>query len=278
MTDSDDSTGNLSVDQNSWFFLRRLTDARIGLGRAGVSIPTKHLLEFQLAHAKAQDAVHKPLDTALLQKQLTDEPSITQAALSLHSRATDRAEYLQRPDYGRLLNDQSAALLDTHRNSVEDEWDLSIVIVDGLSSLAIEKNAVTFLTALYQTFSSYSQWNIAPLTIVEQGRVAIGDDIATRLKARCVLILIGERPGLSSPDSMGLYLTWNPEVGVTDAYRNCISNIRPAGLSYQEAARRCHFLLEEARRKKLSGVQLKDRTTDDSVMIDSSGDNFLIGG
>ena len=159
----------------------------------------------------------------------------------------------------------------------EPEYDLAIVVVDGLSSLAVQKNAVPFIEQLSELLIAEDQpWSLAPITIVEQGRVAIGDDIGELLNARAVLVLIGERPGLSSPDSLGLYLTWNPKSGLNDASRNCISNIRPAGLQYPEAARRALYLLREARRLKLSGVNLKDRTQDDVIEHHVEQKNFLL--
>ncbi|MDB4837310.1 ethanolamine ammonia-lyase subunit EutC [Marinomonas sp.] len=274
------------VTDNPWRKLQTFTDARVGLGRAGVSVPTKHLLAFQLAHAQAIDAVHSKLNTKKLMTDLEEldwapdcgEPN---KALTLHSRAKDRATYLQRPDYGRLLNDESANTLDEHQNN-GSPYDLAIVIVDGLSSLAIEQNAMPFLKALLphlapKSAHDQSPWRLAPICLVEQGRVAIGDDVCERLQANCVLILIGERPGLSSPDSLGLYLTWGGKVGLTDAYRNCISNIRPAGLAYEDAARKAFYLLHEARNLKLSGVKLKDRSDDDLIEGGNAPiKNFLI--
>ena len=195
----------------------------------------------------------------------------------VHSRASDRMEYLQRPDLGRRLNEHSRSLLQHDISSSESgvisEYDLGIVIVDGLSSLAVQQNVVPFIETLLPQLHDYS---LAPITIVEQGRVAIGDEVGELLNARCVIVLIGERPGLSSPDSLGLYLTYKPHVGLTDAARNCISNIRPAGLSYTEAARRTQYLLDEARQLKLSGVNLKDRTQDNVIETVSGNKNFLI--
>lgn len=266
------------VTENAWSKLNAFTDARVGLGRSGVSVPTKHLLAFQLAHAQAIDAVHTQLDIDALSKTLMEQDWAKDwtkncAPLLLHSRATDRATYLQRPDYGRRLNEESANKLDEHRVSTAQDYDLAIVVVDGLSSLAVEQNTLPFLQALS---SHIKGWNLAPICFVKQGRVAIGDDVCERLNAKCVLVLVGERPGLSSPDSLGLYLTWGGKVGLTDAYRNCISNVRPAGLVYQEAARKAFYLLNEARTLKLSGVKLKDRS-DDDLVIDTSKEskNFL---
>ncbi|SBS26343.1 Ethanolamine ammonia-lyase light chain [Marinomonas spartinae] len=277
-TPPSDLESNEAVTENIWHKLNAFTDARVGLGRSGISVPTKHLLAFQLAHAQAIDAVHTHLDSKGLATQLMAQDWAPQSApLFLHSRAEDRATYLQRPDYGRRLNDESARLLDEYQASYPQGYDLVIAVVDGLSSLAIEQNTQPFLNALFSILGNQSpSWTIAPLCLVEQGRVAIGDDICERLNAKCVLVLIGERPGLSSPDSLGLYLTWGGKVGYTDAYRNCISNIRPAGLNYQEAARKAFYLLKEAKQLKLSGVKLKDRSNDDLV-IDTghSTRNFL---
>ena len=268
-----------AVTENPWSKLNAFTDARIGLGRSGISVPTKHLLAFQLAHAQAIDAVHTQLDCKALAESIMAQDWAKDwtkncAPLMLHSRATDRATYLQRPDYGRRLDEESANKLDEHRSSTSNSYDLAIVVVDGLSSLAVEQNTLPFLQAL----SSYIQgWSLAPICFVEQGRVAIGDDVCERLNAKCVLVLIGERPGLSSPDSLGLYLTWGGKVGLTDAYRNCISNVRPSGLVYQEAARKAFYLLNEAKTLKLSGVKLKDRSDDDLIMdTTKESKNFLV--
>lgn len=268
-----------SVVENPWRRLREFTDARIGLGRAGISLPTKELLAFQLAHARARDAVHLPLDPDATSEALARlELEWATTPICLHSRAEDRMTYLQRPDLGRRLNDESRELLKAQHGQLAAEYDLAIVVADGLSSCAVTENLVPFLQALNEKLStdSASDWRIAPITLVTQGRVAVGDEVGELLNARCVMLLVGERPGLSSPDSLGLYLTWNPSVGLTDASRNCISNIRPAGLSYSEAARRAFYLLSEAKRLKLSGVNLKDRTQDDVVETIASSKNFLI--
>jgi len=274
-------TNTEAVTENSWRKLNAFTDARVGLGRSGISIPTSHLLAFQLAHAQAIDAVHTQLNTDQLTKTFIAQNWAPECEpLILQSRATDRATYLQRPDYGRLLDEASAAKLDAHRASSNDIYDLAIVVVDGLSSLAIEQNSLPFLDALFSQIKTHQKndWKVAPICIIKQGRVAIGDDVCQRLNAKCVLVLIGERPGLSSPDSLGLYLTWDGKVGFTDAYRNCISNVRPAGLSYQEAARKAYYLLNEARTLKLSGVKLKDRSDDDLITnTTEKSQNFLIG-
>ena len=267
------------VIDNPWSKLRRYTDARIGLGRSGVSIPTQQLLEFQLAHAQAQDAVHLPLNTEKLTQELQQQGILTAGAqpLMLHSRAADRGEYLQRPDLGRRIDEDSLKTLTAFNQSraatgLCDAYDLAIVIADGLSSRAVQQNCAPFLAELFNRLKGDAQaWNLAPVSVVSQGRVAVGDEVAELLKARCVLLLVGERPGLSSPDSLGLYLTWAPKVGLTDASRNCISNVRPAGLNYQQAVHKLMYLLNESRLNKLSGVNLKDRS-EGQLALSASGD------
>jgi ethanolamine ammonia-lyase small subunit len=242
----------MSSVTNPWQSLRALTRARIALGRAGVSMPTAAQLAFQLAHAEARDAVHKELDPrALAGREL----------IPVHSACPNRATYLQRPDLGRVLDEASRARLEGLGAA---PCDLAIVLADGLSALAIERHALPFLDAL-DTRLAQDSWTRSPLVLARQARVAIGDQIGMLLRARAVLVMIGERPGLSSPDSMGLYLSWGPAPGLTDAARNCISNVRPAGLSYAEAAYRLHYLLTEARRRGLSGVALKDETVADTI-------------
>lgn len=264
---------------NSWHILREYTAARIGLGRAGISVPTKHLLAFQLAHAQAQDAVHLPLDV----KQLINEIESPSECLSVHSQVSDRAHYLQRPDLGRRLSSESADLLKQYAAPQDEAYDLAIVIVDGLSSFAIQKNAAPLFSALSQRLVNQplsadlsSSCRLAPIVIVQQGRVAIGDEVGEILNAKSVLVFIGERPGLSSPDSLGLYLTWAPKVGLTDESRNCISNVRPEGLVYQEAVNKVFYLLSQAHQRKLSGINLKERSqeTDDPLLENDK--NFLI--
>jgi ethanolamine ammonia-lyase small subunit len=245
---------NPPVTENPWQALRQFTAARIALGRAGVSQPTGAQLAFQLAHAQARDAVHRALDAGALAAALATLPGLA-PALVLHSAAPDRATYLQRPDLGRQLDGPSREAVVAHALPC----DLALVIADGLSALAIEENVVPFLAVLLARLQQ-EQWAIAPPAIVLQGRVAVGDEVAQLLQARAVVVLVGERPGLSSPDSMGLYMTWQPRVGLLDASRNCISNVRPAGMAYADAAHTLHYLLSEARRRGLSGIALKDDT------------------
>jgi ethanolamine ammonia-lyase small subunit len=220
--------------------LRDYTSARVDLGRAGHSLPTVQLLEFQLAHARARDAVHLPLDSASLILELKRECRV------LKSAAPDRATFLRRPDLGRRLS--------AHWTPENRGFDAAFVIADGLSALAVHRHAVPLLERVYARL----QWNLAPVVIVEQGRVAIGDEIGEALEAKLVVVLIGERPGLSSPDSLGAYLTWSPQPGRTEAERNCLSNIRPEGLSYDLAAHKLLYLMTEARHRKLTGVALKE--------------------
>jgi len=236
---------------NPWHQLRQLTPARIALGRAGTSLPTDAQLDFQFAHAQARDAVHLALDSEALMGQIRNHAL---DCLRLRSAAADRQVYLQRPDLGRRLDEASAALL-TQRAG--EGCDLAIVIADGLSALAVQRHAMPMALKIAEHCRSEA-WSLGPISVVEQGRVAVADEIGERLGARMVVILLGERPGLSSPDSLGLYFTWAPQVGRHDAQRNCISNIRPEGLAYNLAAHRLLFLMREACRRQLSGVQLKE--------------------
>ena len=224
------------VIENPWTRLRELTAARIALGRAGHSLPTRELLAFQLAHAKARDAVHCRLD-----------PRSLPAYLYLKTAAPDRATYLRRPDLGRRLSPES------RNHLVHDNWDAIIIIADGLSATAVHRHAVPLVNALMPELET---WRLAPICIVEQARVAVGDEIGERTGAALSVVLIGERPGLSSPDSLGAYLTWSPRVGRTDAERNCISNIRPEGLDPPLAAHRIAQLMNAARARQLTGITL----------------------
>ncbi|MDT3311262.1 ethanolamine ammonia-lyase subunit EutC [Pseudomonas sp. rhizo66] len=261
--------------QNPWLELRRLTPARIALGRTGTSLPTNAQLDFQFAHAQARDAVHLPFDHAALSAQLTERG---RESLLLHSAAADRNSYLQRPDLGRKLSDESAQALREYAAAHPGGVDLAIVVADGLSALAVHRHTLPFLTRLEEQMNA-DGWSTAPVVLVEQGRVAVGDEIGQLLGAKMLVMLIGERPGLSSPDSLGLYFTYNPKVGLTDAYRNCISNVRLEGLSYGMAAHRLLYLMREACRRQLSGVNLKDeaqvQTLESDAGVDMKG-NFLL--
>jgi ethanolamine ammonia-lyase small subunit len=234
--------------------LRSFTPARVALGRTGVSLPTRARLDFDRCHALARDAVHTRLETAALAKTLHALTGLE--VLCLHSAAPDRATYLQRPDLGRKLDEPSSrAISESLAESVVDgEFDLALLVADGLSALAIERHAAPMLQAFLPMVAG---WRLAPLSVVEQGRVAIGDQIGAALGTQIAVILIGERPGLSSPDSLGVYITWDPRPGRVDAERNCISNIRAEGLSYEQAARQLSAILSEARRLCLTGIALK---------------------
>ncbi len=225
--------------------LRSLTPARVGLGRTGISLPMREVLDFQLAHARARDAVHARLDAAGLAAVI--DTVIPSTILQLHSAASNRAEYLQRPDLGRQLNEASRKLLSAQSSGAE----LALIIADGLSSLAVERHVPAILKELYPRLTN---WSLAPICIVEQGRVAIGDEIGQTLGAQLSIVFIGERPGLSSPDSLGAYITWQPKPDRTDAERVCISNIRAEGLSYTQAAAQLERAITEARQRRLTGV------------------------
>lgn len=261
--------------QNPWLNLRNLTPARIALGRTGTSLPTSAQLDFQYAHAQARDAVHLAFDHQGIRAQLSERG---RESLLLHSAATDRHSYLQRPDLGRRLDDASAQVLQDYAAAHPGGVDLAIVVADGLSALAVHRHTLPFLARLEEQIAA-DGWSVSPIVLVEQGRVAVADEVAQRLGAKMSVILIGERPGLSSPDSLGLYFTYAPKVGLTDAYRNCISNVRLEGLSYGMAAHRLIYLMREACRRQLSGVNLKDEaqvhTLDSENAADMKG-NFLL--
>lgn len=260
------------VVDNPWVALRRFTPARIAQGRSGISLPTSPQLAFQLAHAQARDAVHRAFDVDACAPALQ---ALGLATHIVHSAAADRATYLQRPDLGRRLAEGAAAKLrDPGRRTPPD---LAIVVADGLSALAVERHAAPFLAALLMKLPRADPaWALGPAVLVRQGRVAVGDEIGEALQARAVLVLIGERPGLSSPDSLGLYLTWAPRAGRTDAERNCISNIRPEGLPYGEAAHRAAWLLNAARARQLTGVELKDESEAPPALASAAAPGFRL--
>lgn len=253
---------------NPWQSLRRFTAARIALGRAGGSLPTVPMLEFQLAHARARDAVHLELDVLAIEEQLQMSEL---ESLRVHSRAADREAYLQRPDLGRRLNEMSRLQLAQWAEARPGSgYDVVLVIADGLSALAVHSHAVAVADLACRALGA-AGWTVAPIVIAEQARVALGDEIGELLQAAEVAILIGERPGLTSPDSLGIYLTYAPRVGRTDAERNCISNIRPdGGLSYERAAHKLVYLMREARRRGLTGVALKDDSDAVALLVDDT--------
>ena len=219
--------------------LKAFTPARVGLARSGNGLATEELLRFQLDHARARDAVYFELDPA----------AIALPHVLVRSAAHDRATYLRRPDLGRALSGESRPLL------ARGDYDAAIVIADGLSAPAVHHHAVALLHALLPKLAG---WRLAPLTVALQARVALGDEIGEALGARMAVALIGERPGLTSPDSLGIYLTWDPRPGRNDAQRNCISNVRTEGIGYELAAHKLHSLMEASRTRQLSGVALKE--------------------
>ena len=240
-----------AITRDPWGGLRVHTAARVALGRVGVSLPTGELLRFGFAHAQARDAVHVPLDAEALCATLQQAGWPT---LQVHSAAPDRATYLLRPDLGRRLGEASAASL----AEVPGGCDVQLVVGDGLSSLAVSRHAAPLIAEIRA--QAPPEWRFGPVVVARQARVALGDPVGELLRARLVVMLIGERPGLSSPDSLGIYLTWAPRRGRSDAERNCISNVRPEGLPYASAARRLVWLARESLRLQLSGVNLKDRS------------------
>lgn len=267
------------IIQNPWTRLRSFTSARLALGRAGDSLPTHEVLEFALAHARARDAVHKELDTDGLMRKLKASGF---HSITVQSAARNRAEYLRRPDLGRKLNEASRSLIEdafkhkminchpersaergvegpafSSRLDQHDKPSIIFIIADGLSAIAPMRHAVPVLN---EVIPKLTDWNIAPIIVATQARVALGDEIGELLKTEMTVMLIGERPGLSSPDSLGVYLTYKPYIGCTDADRNCISNVRPEGLSYEDAARKLHHLMIAARRIGQSGIALKDES------------------
>jgi ethanolamine ammonia-lyase small subunit len=252
MMTSDDSADVALA--NFWDELRKTTQARIGLGRAGNALPTRRVLELAAAHAAARDAVHEPLDvddlTARVRELGIGEPTV------VSSQAESRSEYLRRPDLGRI----PAESLDVP----ETPADIGFVLADGLSPYALAKHGPALLAELVAQLRE--DYTLAPPVIATQARVALGDHIGAAARIRTLLVIIGERPGLSVADSLGIYLTHLPMPGRSDADRNCISNIHPPeGLGYQEAARVAAGLVAGARALGRSGVDLKDTSRDTSL-------------
>ena len=244
-----------------WARFREATPARIGLDRCGDSLSTSALLDFQLAHADARDAVHGVVEFDRLAAQL----EVDRPVLRVHSGARDRAVYLRRPDLGRRLAQDSRARLDQERS--DEAYDVVFVICDGLSSAAINDHAIPTLDACLGLIPS---WNVAPIVLAEQARVALGDEVCVALNAQLCAVLIGERPGLSVANSLGIYLTWSPRIGHRDADRNCISNIHATGLSYALAAQKLTWLMSHARRLGMTGVGLKEDAAPRAVGLGSS--------
>jgi len=267
---------------NPWQQLRRVTSARIALGRAGGSLPTAELLDFQLAHARARDAVSAPFDIAALSSQIEQ---LGLRTVGVQSAAGDHSTYLQRPDLGRRLSDASRAVLQSPDPSISagvgngKSPEIALIVSAGLSALAAQRQVVPLISAWLPLIETEG-WTISPVVLVEFGRVAIEDEIGALLQATAAVMLIGERPGLGSPDSLGAYLVYAPRAGRTDAERNCVSNIRPEGLPPETAAVRIHHLVRESLRRKLSGVPLKDESIGptglpraNSIASDHSDDN-----
>ncbi|SHL97840.1 ethanolamine ammonia-lyase subunit EutC [Bradyrhizobium lablabi] len=243
--------------------LRELTPARVGLGRAGASMPTEALLAFTLDHARARDAVHAAFDAPRLSAELA---GLGLNVLEVASQAPDRRDYLRRPDLGRMLDAGSRSLL---ADRSDNRCELAVVIGDGLSPAAVNLHAVELVRNLAGRLAETSI-GVGAVVVASGARVALGDEIGAALGARMAVMLIGERPGMSAPDSLGAYLTFGPRIGLTDAERNCISNIHGAGLSYDEAAFKIAWLVREGLARQLTGVALKDESGGPPAQIAAS--------
>lgn len=239
-----------------WISLRRFTQARIALGRAGHAVPTRALLDFQLAHAQARDAVRIPWEVDPFADQLR---ALGEEVLLLETRVTGRDEYLRRPDLGRLLSDASRERLASARGPAGAEpADVALIVTNGLSSTALERHGIPLVREILEGYRSCGL-RLAPIALVPDGRVALLDQVGGLLGARSAAIVVGERPGLSAADSLGIYLGFAPGPGNSDAQRNCISNVRPPeGLSYRDAAAKLLYLTRQALLRGVSGVALKD--------------------
>ena len=260
----------MADSKDLWHNLNQFTPARIAQGRAGMSQTTRNSLEFQLAHALARDAVNIPLDFSQLEQRIN---TLGYTTLTLQTQAENQRLYLQRPDLGRLLSESAISCLQQYPNI---QADAVVVVADGLSSKAIAQHAVPFLNLLLPELQAKA-YQLPPVCLIKHGRVAIGDAVADHYAARLCIVLIGERPGLSSPDSMGVYFTYKAKSGIsTDADRNCISNIHNNGLSYDLALKKLLFLLNESEKCQFSGVNLKDETTETSLNNQRQQANFLL--
>jgi ethanolamine ammonia-lyase small subunit len=260
----------VTTSEDPWVNLKRFTDARIGLGRSGSAMPTREVLNFALSHAMARDAVTTPIDWTPIEKGLS---GLGLSTLRISSATSDRSEYLRRPDLGRKLSDASREALVRASEMEAAKPDLVVLVGDGLSSMGVAVNTVPFLNA-FLPYAAQGGWTLSPVLLADDARVALGDEAGEILAGKAVLMLIGERPGLSSPDSLGIYLTLSPRVGLKDADRNCISNIRQRGLSYEEGAFKAAWLLREAFRRGLTGVSLKDES---QFLIEGQKGPELIG-
>lgn len=239
------------VTPDGWDYLKEYTSARVAIGRSGGSLPTAEWLNFKLSHARARDTVHLEFDPFHLASSIQ---AIGCETLVIKTRATDRSSYLQRPDLGRRLSEEAKSILARHSADI----DLVIIASDGLSSMAVDRQIIPLFEDLLPKLRR-QQWKLAPIIVAPFARVALEDEIGFLLNAKIALILLGERPGLGSPDSLGAYLVFGPKVGNTDAQRNCVSNIRPQGLGFSEAADTLCYLIGQAQLRKLSGVLLKDQ-------------------
>lgn len=241
------------VTHDAWCELRTQTPARVAIGRAGGSLPTNEWLNFKSAHAAARDAVHSAFDAERLARDIAD---LGVPTVVLSTAATDKGTFLRHPDRGRAPD---AASRDKLLASIPPaaSYDLSIIVSDGLSALAAERQVAPLLALLLPHLVS-DGWRLAPIAVVPFGRVALQDEIGSLCRARLGVILLGERPGLGTPDSLGAYLVYAPRPGNTDANRNCVSNIHPQGLAFAAASDTLHYLLSEARRRQESGIALKD--------------------
>lgn len=252
-----------------WYVLRRFTQARIALGRAGHALPTAALLEFQLAHALARDAVHLPWDMAACAEGIRD---LDAECLIVETPVADRGAYLRRPDLGRVLTGASRALL---QSRAADGIDVALALTNGLSSSAVERHALPLLREILDLYQAEGIRG-GPVCLAANGRVALSDEIGAALRAQVAVIIVGERPGLSAADSLGIYLTYAPKSGNTDAQRNCISNIRPPeGLGYRDAAAKLLYLTREAIHRGLSGVELKDEM--EGRLVGEGGGDAAVG-
>jgi ethanolamine ammonia-lyase small subunit len=244
------------MEPDNWHILKNFTHARIALGRAGNALPTKEILNFRMAHALAKDAVYSEMDIHSLKENIKE---LGLDAVVVQSMVANRNEYLLNPNKGKVLNNESIDIL---KGLKKNEFDLCMVIADGLSSGAVNKHAIKLIRLL---IGQLHGWQIAPIVIAKQGRVAISDPIGEILQAKISLILIGERPGLSTPNSMGAYITYLPKPGNTDEKRNCVSNIQPDGMSYEFASAKIAYILQQIRALQLSGVKLKDDFDDSQI-------------
>ena len=238
------------LTHDPWTQLKKSTTARIALGRSGGSLPTHEWLDFKLSHARARDAVHCVFDSLQVATEIRELGLNT---VVVDSNANNRMTYLQRPDLGRVLSADSKPVL----RDIHGQYHLVVIVSDGLSALAVHTQTPPLLANLMPLLEK-QQWAVGPVVIARYGRVALQDEIGKIVGAKMALILIGERPGLGSPDSLGAYLVYNPQPGNTDANRNCVSNIRPEGLDHRSAADTIYYLLKESRARKISGVSLKD--------------------